>query len=204
MPALPLLDAWIFDMDATLTVGKHDFEAMRQALGLPANQAILESIEAKEPPEREALLEALADWEWEIARQTEPAPGAPDLLSRLKTQGRPLAILTRNRRDIALHTLEAAGLMPFFEPELVLGRDCASPKPSPAGIFEIFKRWGDPQQKVAMVGDYLFDLQAGRAAQCFTIHVSPEPKGEWGEFVDLFVPGLPQLLPQIPSGTVQG
>lgn len=195
MAGLPPLDAWIFDMDATLTVGKHDFEAIRETLGLPPDQAILESIEAKAPEQRAKLRQALADWEWDIARQTEPAPGAQVLLSKLQAQGCPLAILTRNRRDIALHTLEAAGLMEFFDAQLVLGRDCATPKPSPAGILEIFRRWGEPQNKVAMVGDYLFDLQAGRAANCFTIHVSPQPKEEWSAFVDLFVSELTELRP---------
>jgi phosphoglycolate phosphatase-like HAD superfamily hydrolase len=37
-------DFWIFDMDGTLTVDVHDFDAIRTALGLPSGQPILEII----------------------------------------------------------------------------------------------------------------------------------------------------------------
>lgn len=195
--ALPRIDAWVFDMDATLTVGKHDFEAIRRDLGLPKDKAILESIAALPPAAQVPLRKALAEWEWDIARQTEAAPGAAVLLTRLKERGCPLAILTRNRRDIALHTLQAAGLIEFFEASLILGRDCAPPKPAPDGILKIRERWGRPLPSVAMVGDYLFDLQAGRAADCFTIEVGIEPQVDWAEFRDFFVSDLHQLFAAI-------
>lgn len=180
-------------MDATLTVAMHDFEKIRRDLGLPPGVAILESLEALPAREQAAKRKALAAMEWEIAERSLPAPGASELLEGLAALGCPLAILTRNRRDIALHTLQATGLMSFFSSELVLGRDCAAPKPDPAGIHTIVERWDLRPAKVAMVGDYLFDLQAGRAADCYTVHIAPSPKSEWEAYFDRYFPDLRSL-----------
>ena len=34
---------WLFDMDGTLTIAMHDFDAMRAELGLPVGVPILEA-----------------------------------------------------------------------------------------------------------------------------------------------------------------
>ena len=35
---------WIFDLDGTLTIAVHDFDAIRDELGLPAGEPILEAM----------------------------------------------------------------------------------------------------------------------------------------------------------------
>ena len=45
---------WIFDLDGTLTVAVHDFNAIRNELGIPAGQPILKTIESL--PEMNHLL----------------------------------------------------------------------------------------------------------------------------------------------------
>ena len=37
---------WIFDLDGTLTVAVHDFNAIRNELGIPAGQPIIKTIES--------------------------------------------------------------------------------------------------------------------------------------------------------------
>ncbi len=37
-------DCWIFDMDGTLTIANHDFEAIRAELDLPPDRPILEAL----------------------------------------------------------------------------------------------------------------------------------------------------------------
>lgn len=187
-------------MDATLTVAMHDFEKIRSDLGLPAGVAILESLQALPAQEQAAKGQALAAMEWDIAERSLPAEGAQELLAALQALGCPLAILTRNRRDIALHTLQATGLMAFFSEDLVLGRDCASPKPDPAGIHTIQERWDHRPATVAMVGDYLFDLQAGRAADCYTVHVARSPEAAWKPYFDHYFPNLPALARSLGVG----
>jgi phosphoglycolate phosphatase-like HAD superfamily hydrolase len=45
-----------------------------------------------------------------------------------------------------------------------------------------------------MVGDYLYDLQAGRAAGTATVHVDPSGRFAFAEHADVQVPSLEALL----------
>lgn len=45
-----------------------------------------------------------------------------------------------------------------------------------------------------MVGDYLFDLQAGRAAGAVTVHVGRPDGQRWPEMSDVIVDDLTQLV----------
>lgn len=184
---------WIFDLDGTLTVGRHDFKAMRAELGLPDELPILEALTKLAPSQREKVRERLTQIEWEVARETEVAEGAYDLLHSLSRQNRPVAILTRNDREIALYTLKAAGLDGFFDPSIVLGRDCAKPKPSPEGILHILDKWQLPAHEVVMLGDYVFDLQAGKSAGTGTVHVAQTAVPEWAAYADVYCASLREI-----------
>ena len=105
------------------------------------------------------------------------------------------AILTRNRRDIAIRTLDVIGAIQFFDPQLILGRDEAEPKPSPAGLNLILRRANRPATNAVMVGDYLYDMQAGRRAGTRTILVDTAAHGLWEEWVDQRVSSLTALRP---------
>lgn len=65
--------------------------------------------------------------------------------------------------------LEAAGLLGF---DPVLTRDDAPPKPDPAGILRACELWQIETHQLLMVGDFVFDLEAGRAAGCRTLLIS--------------------------------
>ncbi len=185
---------WIFDMDGTLTVAIHDFEAIRASLGLPSGRPILETI-ATLPAEQAAnLRQRLDEIEWELARQAKPQTGAKELLVGLQQRGSQLGILTRNTQRNAYETLRACGLSDFFEPECVLGRESAAPKPSPEGIHKLLNHWGTPARTAVMVGDYLFDLEAGRQAGTATVYVDVLDNGQWAAQADWRVQNLGELL----------
>ena len=173
------LPYWIFDMDGTLTLAQHDFQAMRAALGLPANQTILESLAALPAQEAAPLYARLQAMELEIAQQAQAAEGAVDLLNYLTEHGAHIGLLTRNSALNIQVTLEAAGLLRFFKAADLISRDCAAPKPSPEGIQRLLHQWQAPAQEAVMVGDYLYDLQAGRAAHTHTLYLDPT-----GQFPD--------------------
>jgi len=48
-----------------------------------------------------------------------------------------------------------------------------------------------------MVGDYLYDLQAGRLAGALTVHVDSSRSFIWPELADVAVGTLEELLPQL-------
>jgi HAD superfamily hydrolase (TIGR01509 family) len=185
---------WIFDLDGTLTLPVHDFAAIRTALGMaesdPDILRFLASLPAAEAAAREARL---IEIEYELAAKTAAAPGAVRLLDRLLRRGSQVGILTRNRREIALHTLDQIGLSQYFTPQAILGRDEAEPKPHPEGIEKLLDAWGNAPDEAVMVGDYLYDLQVGRAAGTATIHVDASRAFPWPELADLAVANLEEL-----------
>lgn len=184
---------WVFDMDGTLTVAAHDFDAIRAELGLP-DGPILESLDRLPADEAAHLHARLEDIEEGIARRTEAQPGAAALLADLRDRGATLGIVTRNKQRLAHITLAAAGLAEFFTPADVLGRDEAPHKPSPAGIQLLLRRWGAEGADAVMVGDYLFDLQAGRAAGTATVLFDVRGLFAWADHADRCVRDLRQLL----------
>lgn len=165
----------------------HDFDALRRELGLPQGTPILEGIEAR--PDRAELHAKVLAWEWSLVEATGPAIGVHALVERLGDHR--LGVLTRNRSDIARATLAAVGLSGF---DPVLGRDDAAPKPSPEGILRILETWGAAPDDAVMVGDYRFDLVAGRAAGVATVWVDTKRSGLWADLADVVVPDLSALV----------
>ena len=186
-------DCWIFDMDGTLTIANHDFAVIRAALDLPIDRPILEALAALPPDQAQPRWEKLYQIEWEIAKTTQAQPGAGALLERLRSTDRRVSILTRNSKAIAHETLAACGLLEFFEPEAILSRDCCAPKPQPDGILQILQRWDATPDRGVMVGDYVFDLLAGRNAGTATVHLDVTGNFEWLEHTDCCVTQLAEL-----------
>ena len=190
---------WIFDLDGTLTVPKHDFAHIRQVLGIPDDKDILGYL-AEVPEERGALLRAeLNDIGSRIAHDTEAADGVANLLRCLSRRDVRMGILTRNTRHHAMVSLEAIGLLDYFAPDTILGRDEAAPKPAPEGIRKLLAAWQAHATDAVMVGDYLFDLQTGRAADVGTVHVDETGQYPWPGMTDLGVRSLVELRARIPQ-----
>ena len=178
---------WVFDMDGTLTLGIHDFEAIRVELGLPIGEPILESLVKLEQTDPAAAAEKhqrLGEIELEIAQQSSVQTGAGELLEWLKSRQVPMGVLTRNSKPVAYETLKACNLLDFFEPDHILSRDCCPPKPQPDGILKLLGLWGKQPSEAVMVGDYHFDLEAGRNAGTATVYIDPTGEFPWGAQAD--------------------
>jgi HAD superfamily hydrolase (TIGR01509 family) len=185
---------WIFDLDGTLTIPVHDFPAIRSTLGMAESDTdILQFLASLPAAESEARHARLIEIEYELAAKTAAAPGAGRLLDQLFSRDARIGILTRNTREIALHTLSQIGLKGYFTAADILGRDDAAPKPHPEGIEKLLSGWGKSPDETVMVGDYLFDLQVGRAAGTATIHVDRSGAFRWPELADISVETLEEL-----------
>ena len=185
---------WIFDLDGTLTVAVHDFAAIRRELEIPDGSDILDHLTALPMHRAQPLHDRLQQIELELAGVTQAAAGAFTLLEHLHGTGVLLGILTRNSRENALRTLELIGLESFFNPDHVLGRDEASPKPNPDGIHYLARLWGTGPESTVMVGDYQYDLQAGRSAGSLTVHVDTTCSFRWPDLADVSVTTLEELF----------
>jgi len=185
---------WVFDLDGTLTIGAHDFAAIRCTLGLPAAQGILEAI-AELPAERAAAAMAwLDEHEYELACTARAADGADVLLARLVERGVRIGIVTRNSLRNLEATLRKAGLFHHFEPSGFVTRELTAPKPRPDGILHLLGLWGASAADTVMVGNHAMDLLAGRAAGTTTIHVDPTATFPWSEHADVEVASLADLV----------
>jgi len=196
MPHHPLMTRkhWIFDMDGTLTIAQHDFDAIRAELGLPDGLPILEALDKLPAEISTPLFAKLDEIEIELAHQAKPAEGAEQLLDLLHSQGVMLGILTRNNVMNIEVTLKAAGLADYFLPENFVSRDCAPPKPSPAGILRLLEHWQAKADDAVMVGDYLYDLKAGSAAGTVTIYIDPSGEFPFKKDADVHIKQLTELL----------
>jgi HAD superfamily hydrolase (TIGR01509 family) len=188
---------WIFDMDGTLTRAVHDFAAIRARLGIAEGAPILESISALDAEAQSTALATVAEWEHGLVRRATAQPGVAMLLDRLRQRGVRLGILTRNLCALAHETLGAASLTEFFDPEDVLGRDSAEPKPSPEGIQILLARWEARPDEAVMIGDYVFDVQSGRAAGTATVLIDPARRPEWALSADLIITDFAELLDHV-------
>ena len=191
---------WIFDLDGTLTVPVHDFDGIRRELGLPPGLPILEQLALLPADEAEPLHRRLEQIELELARSARAWPGVEGLLGALAGRGATLGILTRNLRSLAEITLNEVGLGGFFLPGHILGRNEAAPKPSPEGVELLLRRWQATPEDAVMVGDYLFDLQAGRAAGTATVLVDSDGSRPWRHLADRVVRELDTGLLEASDG----
>lgn len=171
----------------------HDFDYIRQELDIPYVTDILGHLDSLPEDEASKRHTRLRQIELDLARKAIPSAGAVEMLTKLHETGAKLGILTRNDRNIALLTLETIGVGHYFASDNVLGRSEVPPKPDPAGIHHLLSGWGADPSDAVMVGDYLFDLQAGRAAGTTTVHVGRPDGKSWPEFTDLAVATLDDL-----------
>ena len=191
---------WIFDLDNTLADSAIDFDALRQKLGIPQGIPILEEIDTRPDAEAALLHSRLGELERDFARRATPLPGVHEMLTALAGRGAQLGILTRNSRANALETLAVCDLAKHFEPEHVLGRDEAAPKPDPEGIHKLLTAWHATADNAVMVGDYRYDLEAGRRAGTATIYYDIEDKDLWTAEADVRVRSHAELLTLIKGG----
>ncbi len=182
---------WVFDMDGTLTIAQHDFDAIRAELGLPEGLPILESLEKLPFAEAKILHRKLNQIELEIAHQSKAAEGASDLLKNLLGKGSKIGLLTRNNAVNIEITLKAAGLYDFFLEDDLLSRDCIAPKPSPDGINKLLTNWQANSQDAVMVGDHLHDLLAGRNAKTLTVYVDLQGEYPFKDHADICIRPYP-------------
>lgn len=187
---------WVFDMDGTLTVAVHDFEAIKRALDIPLSDDILQHLAALPAAEATAKHAWLLSHERELAVAAQAAPGAVQLVRELQTRGCRLGILTRNAQPLALLTLQAIGLADCFASVDVIGRDDALPKPDPAGLLHLAQQWQVAPQAMVMVGDYLFDLECAHAAGASGLLVNL-PDNPWPQLSDGYARDCAELLRQL-------
>lgn len=184
---------WVFDMDGTLTVAVHDFLYIRRILEIPDGADILGHLTTLPSDEAEQKHSWLLEHERQLALDSEPAPGAVELVKYLHQQGRELAILTRNAQELAVLTLDAIELLDYFPNSMILGREQAIPKPDPDGLLKIAQHWQVAPKHMAMIGDFHMDLASAQAAGAYAVQVNTTDN-LWPELTDFHAIDCRHLL----------
>ena len=160
----------LFDFDGTLTQpGSIDFLAIKQAIGCPHDMAILEFINLQPAKHRVVLTEILEGFEANAARLSTPNRGAEACLSALRMRDVPIGIITRNSLKSVVSALQQFDVIEYRDFQAVITREAAPPKPSPEGVFKAAAQMGCLAEELMVVGDFRFDVIAGKRAGAGTI-----------------------------------
>jgi len=160
----------LFDFDGTLTLpGALDFQAIRREMNCPPDIPILEWLETVPAERKPPLMKILESAEEKAAEESLPNVGAEECLLTLRDKGVLLGIITRNSLPsvrVALERFETVRLLDF---STVITRDDSLPKPHPDGVHKACERMGLAASELMVVGDFRFDVIAGKAAGACTV-----------------------------------
>jgi len=153
----------LFDMDGTLTLpGAIDFAAVKREMGCPIEVPVLEYIEAQPKGKQQRFRSILERHELEAAEISIPNPEAEQCLKALKAKGLKLGIITRNCAASVKKVLSKFQQVKEETFEAIITREMALPKPHPEGVEMAAKKMGITPWEMLVVGDYRFDIIAGK------------------------------------------
>jgi HAD superfamily hydrolase (TIGR01509 family) len=188
----------VFDMDGTLTVSTLDFARIRRECRVPDGRPILEYLDEADEAERDRVSRILNEHEMRGARECTLRPRAGEVLDELASRGMKLALVTRNSADCVEIVLERFGL----QFEIWLSREHTEPKPAPDAVLNVAEHFGLPPEQLLVVGDYIFDVEAGLAAGARTAFIrTPEQNLEPPPGTHVVIDGLEELLELLPTDT---
>jgi len=183
--------AVIFDLDGTLTVPILDFDVIRAEMGIEGRTPVLEAMAAMDDLARAKAHAILDAHERRAAEESTLNDGAVETVNALRQRGFAVGILTRNARrwtEVVLtrHGLTVDGLRT---------RDDGAVKPDPEGVLALCRRFEADPRASWIVGDHLFDLQAGARAGLRTVLlIGAGPAPEFARHADHVIRSLAELM----------
>jgi len=142
----------LFDLDGTL-IEPMDFDVIKRVLNVQS--PVLENI-AGDP----VKMSILKDFEIRHATKAKLMPYAKEILNVLEKFEIKKGIITRNCSESVEIVCQRFGL----EFDIILTRDNCEVKPSPKPVEVAVKKLNVEKNSCLIVGDYVFDLLAGKNA----------------------------------------
>ncbi len=167
--------AVLFDFDGTLShPGSLDFPAIKQELGCPLDEPVLEFIQKlPDPVARDRAMARLHAFERAGAEGSRANAGSERTVRRLKRRGVRVGLITRNSLASVERALENFDHLSIGDFEVLVTRDDpVRLKPDPEGIRHAAERLGVRTSELAVVGDFVFDVQAGERAGAMTVFLT--------------------------------
>ncbi|HWS79398.1 MAG: HAD-IA family hydrolase [Actinomycetota bacterium] len=207
-----MISAVLFDFDGTLVdttemihqsmrhatssvLGREDIP--RETLLANVGQPLPRQMELIDTENAESLLEAYrSHHERHHDALIREFPGVEESLSRLRSAGIKVAVVTSKRRVSVEMALEIFPGLRNVVDRFVTMEDTTHHKPHPEPLLRALKLLGSiPKERAAYVGDSPFDVEAAKAAELTSVAVS------WGAFSEdaLRASGPDHLVPDIRS-----
>ena len=159
------IEAILFDMDGVIINSTLDVRQIKIDLFGDADIFIIEGINALPEEERHAAWGRVEEMEVEAARTAMINPEADELFDWMDSRDIKKGIVTRNGRASVEVIRQRIGR----DLGLIVAREDAEPKPAPDGVLMAIERLGVKGESTFMVGDFIFDIEAGKSAGCRTI-----------------------------------
>lgn len=161
-----MIKAIVFDLDGTLTRPTLSFKTIRDEIGVDESEnSLLDQIAAMPPAERARAEAILSRYEAAAVLKAELNQGVRELFAYLAARGFLCAIVTRNTDLSTQQVISKLGL----SVHRVITRDSGLPlKPDPASLASLLREWKLEPNELLMVGDYRYDIEAGRSAAALT------------------------------------
>ncbi len=198
------ISAVLFDFDGTLTQpGALDFAVIKKELGCPLDKPVLEYVESISDPQVKAQYsKALERFESRGAADSRPNPDTENLIRLIRSKNIPVALITRNSLQSVQTALKNFNHLSLDDFDVVITRDDpVTPKPDPDGILLAANKLNVTPQEIFMVGDYIFDIQAGNNAGSLTALLDVNPLADKDQLnCDFVVSRLTELEQIIQMG----
>lgn len=178
----------LFDMDGVVVRQRLDFPAIKREIFGDTGGFILERMAELSPTERARAEAILERHETAAAVEAEPMDGILPFMAWMNARDLRRGIVTRNSRKSVDVVLTRLGLR--FD--AVVTREDAPPKPAPDPVLLACRRMGLPTSEVLFVGDFEFDMLAGRRAGVRTVLLR-SPVMTSSEHADLVIDSLGEL-----------
>ena len=192
-PSSDRASAVLFDLDGTLTRPYFDFDAIRREIGLPTEPRtpILEAMQTMTPADRARAEVILHRHERQAAEDSQLWDDAHAVLAAIRSAGIPVAVMTRNSRQ-SVETVMARHGLRF---DAAYSREDGPIKPAPDPVLNLCTHLQADPARAWVVGDYLFDLQAGNAAGAVTVlMLGDAPVPAWADQARHVIRRLNEIL----------
>ncbi|MEE9192582.1 MAG: HAD family hydrolase [Candidatus Aerophobetes bacterium] len=180
----------IFDLDGVIIKSSLDFGLIaKEIFGSSSKRPVLEKIEElSSPAEKKKAFKILEKHEKRAALQAQLNPGIKQLLGLVRQRGMKTAIVTRNSQNSVGIILEKFHL----QIECLVTREGISPKPSKEPVLRACECMKLSPYEVVFLGDYEFDMLAGKRAGVGTILLR-SGKQSTSENADLEIDSIAEL-----------
>ncbi len=190
------IQAVIYDLDGTLTKPILDFDKIRAELGI-VDGSVWETILEMPANQREQAERILLQYELQAAKSAELNEGAKEILDILNRRNIRYAILTRNCRQAWEIVRDKFSL----NVSLAFTREHGHLKPDPLAVLQITEALKISAENSLVVGDYLFDIQAGKEAGAKTALIVHKDKlPDYAVLADYIIRNLLEISDIIDNG----